>query len=67
MDIEQLVEEKRQLEQDITAYVAGLVDRFRDKCGASPSSISLHMQKVEMIGEKLPSYYVNGVHVHIDI
>lgn len=67
MDIEQLVEEKRQLEQDIIASVSGLVDSFRDKCGASPSSIALNMQKVERIGEKFPSYYVNGAHVHIDI
>jgi len=67
MDVEDVRQEKRNLEQDIAAEVSRLVGRFRDRCGLSPSSVSIIMMETTSLSSEGPSYEVVGASVVVDL
>ena len=66
-DVEDVRQEKRKLEQDIAAEVRRLVDRFRDGCGLSPSSVSIIMVETTSLSSEGPSYDVVDADVVVEL
>ena len=66
-DVEDVRQEKRKLEQDIAAEVRRLVERFRDGCGLSPSSVSIIMVETTSLSSEGPSYEVVGASVVVEL
>jgi hypothetical protein len=65
MDVNELRERRKQLENDIAAEVSALVEKFKKETGFSPYSISIDMMSVREMGDIEPVYVVNYATVNI--
>jgi hypothetical protein len=67
MNIDELREERRNLENSIREKVTDDLARFHLKTGLSPSFIDIQMVETTKIGDKKKSYIVGYVDIKIDL
>jgi len=65
--IEAILLEKRKLEQEISTHVSILVEKFKDKFGISPDSITIRMRDVSTFGDIFPDNIITKTDVSLDL
>lgn len=67
MDVEQLRNERSQMEERIRDFVTKEFSVFRSRTGFSPSSISVDLGRLDRIGQKEAEFVVTSVRVEIPL
>lgn len=67
MELQEFIAEKIKFEEHLMTAISNLTEKFKEKTGFSPSSISVSMTPTATIGVIGTQYIVNRVTVDIDL
>lgn len=67
MEIQELKRQKRLMEQEMRDALQGIVERFREKTGYTPSEIDVRLVDRTAIGQSNPDRLVAAVRTEVDI